>query len=235
MLSQGVLRRIAESLLLSEDDILVEIGGGTGNLTKILLEYPLEKLYVLEIDTQMVEKLKVIKNKKLKVIQADATRFRFCSLGKRLKVTGNLPYNVASLIVENTVINKDCITLGVFMLQKEVALKLAGKSKVSWLTLLLNTFYETEYLMSIPPRFFTPKPKVESGLIRIRRKYNAPALNIPEFKKFLTTLFCARRKMLKKKIPENILKKAGIDPSLRVEQISAEEIIRLYNVYEELR
>jgi len=179
----------------------------------------------------MVRRLKEIEDSRLEVVCADATDFPLCSFGPELKVTGNLPYNVASLIVENVVRHRSCIPLSVLMLQKEVAFRLL--SEKSWLAVLVSTFYRVEYLMTVPPRFFTPKPKVESGVVRLARREELPPIDTERYKKFLLRLFSGRRKMLRKKIPEDILKKAGIDPKLRVEQISSQEILRLYNVYEE--
>ncbi len=230
LVSEGVLKTIAQKLNI-EGDVVVEIGGGTGNLTKVLLSLPLKELFVLEIDPEMVQKLKSISDPRLVVLQEDATKFEFCSLGPRLKIVGNLPYNVGSLIVERLVMSKNCVLMGILMLQKEVALKLAGKGEASWLSVFLQTFYDAQYLLSVPPRFFLPPPKVDSGVIKIERKEDAPSFNLKSYKKFLTHLFSMKRKMLKKKIPLEILKKAGIDPGFRVEQLSLRDIIRLYNFY----
>ncbi len=235
LVSEGVLRTLADSLNCEKGDRVVEIGGGTGNLTRILLEKPLSRLFVLEVDSDMVRELERIEDPRLSVVTADATTFPFCSLGEKLRVIGNLPYNVGSLIVENLVLNRRCIPLGVLMLQKEVALRLTGKGERGWLSVFLNTFYTTEYLMSVPPRFFVPRPKVDSGVIRIVRKEKPPQLDDRRFKEFLLRLFSMKRKMLKKKLPEEVIREAGLDPTLRVEQIPPEDILRLYNVYEEKR
>ncbi len=233
LVSKGVLERIASALEIEDKDIVVEIGGGTGNLTRVLLEHPLKRLYVLELDPDMVEKLSHIEDNRLEVIRVDAGKFDFCSLGGDLKVVGNLPYNVGSLIVENVVFHHRCVSIAVLMLQKEVALKLSGKGSASWLSVFLNTFYETEYVMSVPPRFFVPPPKVDSGVIRCVRKEDPSDLDMKRYKRFLTKLFADRRKMIRKKLPEDTLSKAGIDPKARVEELSVDNFLRLYNVYEE--
>ena len=232
LVSKGVLEKIAQELEIEDGDTLLEVGGGTGNLTKVLLAYSLRKLYVLEIDPQMVECLTRIGDPRLEVLQEDATKFPFCSLAGRLKFTGNLPYNVGSLIVENLVRNRECIPMGVFMLQKEVALKLTGKGSAGWLTVFLNTFYRTEYIMSVPARFFVPPPKVDSGVIKVVRKGPPPEVDTDRYKRMLTALFAMRRKTLKKKLPRDLLEKAKIDPDLRVEELTLEDFLRLYNVYE---
>ncbi len=231
LVSEGVLKNIARSLELGPGDRVIEIGGGTGNLTKVLLEYPVKELLVIELDSQMVAQLKTIGDSRLKVIQGDATKTELCSFGEEIKVVGNLPYNVASLIVERIVFCRECITSAVLMLQKEVALRLSGKGEKGWLSFFLQVFYHVEYLMSVPPRFFIPPPKVDSGVIRIRRKENAPDFNSEDLKAFLIKLFSHRRKMLHKKFDRDILASAGIEPHLRADQLPLEDILELYNVY----
>jgi 16S rRNA (adenine1518-N6/adenine1519-N6)-dimethyltransferase len=232
LVSPGVLRRLVEFLDLSGEDTVVEIGGGSGNLTREILKGGPKKVFTLEIDPHMAEVLRSIKDPRLTVIEADATLFDLCSLGENLKVIGNLPYNVASLIVENTVRCRSCVPLALFMVQKEVALRITGKGEPGWITLFVNTFYRTEYMMSLPPKFFLPRPKVESGVVRFLRREDAPDLDPDRFKRFLTFLFSGRKKKLKNLLPEGVVRSASLDPNLRPHQLSREEILKLYNVFE---
>jgi len=233
LVSEGVLKKIAESVDIKEGDIVVEVGGGTGNLTKVLLDYPLSKLYVIELDKDMVERLKEIKDSRLEIIQEDASGYDFCVLGKELKLVGNLPYNVASLIIENTVHRRKCIPLAVYMVQKEVAEKLEGKKETNWLSVFLRTFYEVEYLMTVPPRFFVPPPRVYSSVIKLKRKKQTPPYDTYHYKKFLTRVFQNRRKVLRKKLGTDLLKKAGIREEARVEELKLEDFLRLYELFSE--
>jgi len=233
LVSEGVLSKIAKELEIKEGEVVVEVGGGTGNLTRVLLRHPLGKLYALELDEEMVEELKKIQDERLEVIKADATDFPFCSLGESLKVVGNLPYNVASLIVENTVYNKDCIPLAVYMVQKEVAEKLEGKKDTGWLSVFVRTFYDVEYLMSVPARFFVPPPKVTSAVIKLKRNEKLKVENLKEYKEFLIRLFENRRKVLRKKIDQGLLEKAGINPEARVEELKLEDFFKLYELSKE--
>jgi len=230
--SEGVLEKIADALEIEEGEKVVEIGGGTGNLTRKLLKRPLGKLFVIELDKEMVEKLKEIEDERLEVIEGDASRFPLCSLGDSLKVAGNLPYNVASLILENTVYNRECVPLAVYLLQKEVAEKLEGKKDTGWLSTFVRTFYEVEYLMTVPPRFFRPPPKVQSGLVRLKRKEKLPVKDAKKYKAFLTKLFANRRKVLRKKVDEELLRKAGVRPEARAEELSLEDFLKLYRLLE---
>lgn len=234
LVARGVLEKIASFLQVEEGDVVVEIGPGTGNLTKEILKNPLKELHLLEIDPQMVEILQnSIKDKRVYIHKADATNFDFCSLGDKLKVIGNLPYNVASLILENTVFHHKCIPLAVYMFQKEVAEKV--QKGPSWLSTFVRTFYRVEYLMSLPARFFRPPPKVQSGLIRLVRKEDTPEVDLKDYKNFLVKLYSLKRKALKSKLSEELLLKAGIDPMCRVESLEPDKVFMLYNMQEKLK
>ncbi|MFN3598765.1 MAG: 16S rRNA (adenine(1518)-N(6)/adenine(1519)-N(6))-dimethyltransferase RsmA [Aquificaceae bacterium] len=229
LVAPRVLESIVKYIDPKEGEILVEIGPGTGNLTKRVLSYPFKKLHLLEIDPDMVEELKnSIKDERVFIHQADATSFDFCTLEDKLKVFGNLPYNVGSLIVENTVFHHRCIPQAIYMLQKEVAEKI--QKGPSWLSTFVRSFYRVEYLMSLPGRFFFPKPKVSSALIRLFRKQNPSDLDLRDYKEFLTVLYSMKRKALKNKICEELLIKLSIDPMLRVEALEPEKVLLLYNI-----
>ena len=234
LVARGVIARIAQLIEPKEDEILVEIGPGTGNLTKEILKYSFRELHLLEIDRSMIESLeKEIRDKRVKIHLADATSFDFCSLGESIKIFGNLPYNVASLILENIVFHHRCIPQAVCMVQKEVAEKIQKGS--SWLSMFVRTFYSVEYLMSIPGRFFLPPPKVQSGLVRLKRIHNPPQLNLEDYKSFLVGLYSMKRKALKNKLQEDLLKSVGINPMERVETLDPERVLLLYNMRQKLR
>ena len=233
ILSEGVTRKIVEEMDINEGDLVIEMGGGTGNLTSQLLKTPLEELTVVEIDPEMVKTLEKIEDKRLKVIKGDATRINICDLYPRAKITGNLPYNVWSRILINVIYNYECLPLGVFMLQKEVAERLSSTKSTSWLGTFINTYYNIIYIMSVPARFFTPKPRVDSGVIKMVKRYENVPKDKHDYKKFLIRVFKHKRKMLKKKLPERVLELAGIDPASRVDQLNHVKIIRLYNLFKE--
>ena len=229
--SKGVVEKIADALEVGETDTVVEIGPGTGVLTGEILARNPKRLIALEVDGELIpllrERFKDYPN--FEVLERDATEVDFCEFGKPIKLAGNLPYNVGSLIVLNTVFAKDCVERAVFMLQKEVAERLTLRhKKPSWLGILLNTFFDTEYLMSVPARFFYPPPKVTSAVIRLRPKEKQPPFDPKKYKTFLERLFENRRKMLKSKIDASLLEKVGINPTARVEELKVEDFIRLF-------
>ncbi len=235
--SGGVVEKIVEVAQITPQDEVIEIGPGTGALTETILKKGSpKKLIALEVDKTLIpllrEKFKDFPN--LEILNADATEVDFCKLADRPILLGNLPYNVGSLIVLNTVMAKDCIKRAVYMLQKEVAEKLTLKSKKpSWLSIFVNTFFDTEYIMSVPARFFYPPPKVTSAVIKMTPKREQPDFDLEDYKRFLEKVFSERRKMLKKKLPLEVLNKTNIDPNQRVEQLKLEDFIRLYKVYKD--
>lgn len=228
LISSGILSKIVEFAQLKEEDVVLEIGPGTGLLTKEILKYPIKRLYLIEIDPEMIDYLKkTLKDERIFLIHGDATTFNFEELGERsLKVLGNLPYNVASLIVENLVYYHSLIPLALFLVQKEVAEKwLSGKS---WLSLFIQTFYELKYLMTIPPRFFKPRPKVDSALLSFHLSPKKEIKDLKDYKKFLTYLYQHKRKMLRKKFPEELLKECHLSGTLRAEDLGLREAFLLY-------
>ncbi len=229
LISPGVISKIVEFAQLEDGDTVVEIGPGTGNLTKEILKKPIKALHVIEVDEEMISFIvERIKDDRLVIHRGEAQSFNLCSLGDELKVLGNLPYNVASLILENLVFHKDCMPLAVLTVQKEVAEKI--QKGPSWLSTFVRTFYRVEYMMSIPPRFFLPPPKVDSAVIRLSSLSHQPSFDLKDYKAFLTKLYSNRRKALKNKMDKKTLLRAGIDPMRRAEELSLDEVMRLYTL-----
>ena len=235
LIGARILQKLVDFTEIKPEEVVVEIGPGTGNLTKYLLKTNLKKLYLIEIDPEMIEYLKkIIRDERVVFINADATKFDFFSLKENnLKLIGNLPYNVASLIIENTVIHKDLIPYAFYMVQKEVAERLINEK--SWLSIFVKTFYEVEYLMSIPARFFIPPPKVVSAFIKLTRKNLIDVYDLKEYKNFLTKIFAQKRKMLKHKINEIYLKDVGISGEKRVEELELKDFLSLYLSFQKLK
>jgi len=120
------------------------------------------------------------------------------------------------------------------MIQKEVAQKLVGKPKTkdyTFMSVFLQTFFDIDYVMSVPARFFSPPPKVTSAVIRMIPKEKLPVSldHMKKYKNFVSMLFSNRRKMLRSKIDKDILERAGIDPKARAEELSVDDFIRLFS------
>jgi len=234
LVSSGVLSKIAEFAEISSADPIVEIGPGTGNLTEDVLKRNPRKLYLLEIDDEMVAYLEErfkdeIQEEKVILFKADAGKFDYALIPEaEFKVLGNLPYNQASLIAERMVYYFQKVPLAVFMVQKEVAER--WMEIESWLSVFIQTFYDIEYMMTVPPRFFVPQPKVDSAVIRLKRKLKVEGFDLKDYKGFLVKLFANRRKALRSKISQDLLERANISPLARAEELTVEDFMRLYRL-----
>ncbi len=235
LISEGVISKIVDTIDVKPEDIIVEIGVGTGQLTQEILKRNPKKLYGIEIDETaypiIEERFKEFEN--FELIKKDFFDVNLYEIAEnqKIKLVGNLPYNVSSLILINTAFYIDILERTVFMLQKEVAEKLIAKPKTksyTFLTIFIQTFFEVEYIMSVPARFFSPPPKVTSAVIRMFPKKNYPKIDKKDFKNFVSSLFSNRRKMLRTKVDENFLKSLNIPPTARVEELKPEDFLRLY-------
>jgi 16S rRNA (adenine1518-N6/adenine1519-N6)-dimethyltransferase len=240
LISEGIIKKIVDEIHIEPEDIIVEIGVGTGQLTKEILHRNPKKLYGVEIDKTaypiIEEKFSKFKNFELiKKDYFDVNLYEIAGNSK-IKLVGNLPYNVSSLILVDTAFKTDILKLCVFMIQKEVAEKLIAKPKTknfTFLTVFIQTFFDVEYVMSVPARFFSPPPKVVSAVVKLIPKEKIPVKDIKDFKSFISNIFAQRRKMLRTKIKEEILEKAKLKPTARIEELDKDDILRLYLVSRE--
>jgi 16S rRNA (adenine1518-N6/adenine1519-N6)-dimethyltransferase len=237
LISENVVKKIVDQININEDDTVIEIGPGTGVLTQEILNRNPLKLYTVEIDTTLYpileEKFKNYPN--FQLIKDDVLKVNIKNFTneKKVKIVGNLPYNVSSLIMINCVFNMEIIEFCVFMIQKEVAEKLVAKPKTkdyTFLSVFMQTFFDIKYIMSVPARFFYPPPKVTSAVVKLipSNKYNLT--DIKKYKNFVSYIFGNRRKMLRTKIDEKILEKLNIKPTLRAEELKVEDFVRLFEV-----
>jgi len=207
---------------------VLEIGPGTGVLTKYLLEKDVA-LTVMDLDQESVEYLKdhfsiehasKISNKKFNVLFADFLKFDLSDLfGKeQFAVTGNFPYNISTQIVFKTIEWREQIPEFTGMFQMEVAKRICEKegSKVyGIMSVLTQAFYDAEYLFTVPPSVFNPPPKVDSGVLRLTRKTDY-SLDVDEklFFRVVKQAFQQRRKTLR-----NSLKTLQLSDDLREKEI----------------
>ncbi len=229
-------RNIAESLTYSGYDNVLEIGPGMGVLTKYLLKKDIE-LGVVEIDKESVQYLHenypVLEGR---IYEEDFLRYDVRSLfhGEPFAIIGNFPYNISTQIVFKTLENRDIIPEFSGMFQKEVAQRIAsphGNKTYGILSVLAQAFYDITYLFTVPPSVFNPPPKVESGVIRLKRKedYSLPC-NEALFFRVVKTAFQQRRKTLRNslkifQLPDNLREDAIFGQ--RPEQLSTEQFIEL--------
>ncbi len=240
LIDLNIAEQIVESLTFKKEDEItncLEIGPGKGVLTQYLLEKKEYNLTAVEFDIEAVEFLKQnINGIEERVVQVDFLKYDIAkNFEYPLVLIGNLPYNISAPIFFKLIDNKDIIPQAVFMIQKEVAERIAskhGSKKYGILSVFLQAFFDIEYLFTVHEDVFDPPPKIKSAVIRLTRKkedYNIA--DYKEFKKMVKQTFGQRRKMLRNtlknydtsKIPQEFLTK-------RPEQLSVKELIDLSNM-----
>ncbi|MBP1671580.1 MAG: rsmA, partial [Bacteroidetes bacterium] len=240
---EKIARRIVDSLILPSEEQqpgvktrVLEIGPGTGVLTKFLIEDKRVDLYAAEIDNESIEFLKInYPSLGEKLLEGDVLRMNLKAVfPEEFHVIGNFPYNISSQIFFKVLDNKENVPQVVCMIQKEVAERLAsppGKKAYGILSVLLQAWYDIEYLFTVDENSFTPPPKVKSAVIRITRN-SRTALECDEslFKAVIKTSFNQRRKAIRNSIKQLLEGRPAPDSYLfgqRPEQLSVEEFIEL--------
>lgn len=226
--------------LAPETKHFIEIGPGTGVLTDFLIKKDTADFKVIEIDKESVDYLN-IKYPQLKdqIIFGDFLRTDLHEIfTEKFSVIGNFPYNISSQILFKVLDYKHQVTEVVGMFQKEVAKRVAagpGSKTYGILSVLLQAFYDIEYLFSVPPEVFIPPPKVHSGVIRLRRN-NVEKLDCDEklFKTVIKTAFNQRRKTISNSLKsmgfKDHLDKLGHLAGQRPEQLGVAEFVEITNV-----
>ena len=239
----GVAQQIAQSLKIEQVMLVLEIGPGMGVLTQYLLQNPNIRLTAIELDRESVDYLK-LHFPQLNLIQADFLKFDLSLLypeNTQFCVIGNYPYNISSQILFKVLDYKNQIPCCSGMFQKEVAERIAskpGKKAYGILSVLLQTYYDIEYLFTVDEHNFNPPPKVKSAVIRLTRN-NRQQLDCDEqlFKKIVKTAFNQRRKQMRNSLAQLIGKDNNIINNAiftkRPEQLSVEEFISLTKLIEQ--
>ncbi len=236
---RGVLERIAREIAPLPEQALVEVGPGRGALTERLIGQS-RTLDAIEIDRDLAAQLRArwgaAQGFELHV--ADALKFDFAALarmrGSRLRVIGNLPYNISTPLLFHIAAAHEHIDDLHVMLQKEVIERIAaapGSDSYGRLTVMLAPWFEARHLFDVGPGAFTPAPRVWSAVARlaVRRE---PAFTVPPaFARTVSAAFSQRRKTLRNAlrllIDADAIAAAGIDPGLRPETLSPAEFAKL--------
>ena len=238
--NETIAQQIADSLTLHGDyKKVLEIGPGMGVLTKYLLQKKEFATWVIEVDKESVAYLKEkYEGLKDRIIESDFLKFDLNIFSdKPFAIIGNFPYNISTQILFRVFENRNKVLEVVGMFQKEVAERIAskpGNKSYGILSVLLQAFYDIEYLFTVEPAVFTPQPKVKSGVIRLLRN-KTEKLNCDEkfFKTVVKTAFNQRRKTLRNALrplmqnsfPENL-------PYMkcRAEELGFEKFVELTNL-----
>ena len=229
LIDEEIAAQIAESLSYTGYDHLLEIGPGTGMLTKYLIRQPVQ-LVAMDLDRESINYLEnefleehaalIHTGRGVRIIQADFLKCDVDTIFKNnpFAVIGNFPYNISSQILFKVLELREQIPEFAGMFQKEVAMRIcadSGNKTYGIISILAQAFYETEYLFTVSPDVFSPPPKVESAVIRLKRRENF-SLNCDEalFFRVVKTAFNQRRKTLR-----NSLKTFNLSQNLKEDAI----------------
>ena len=241
----NIAKRIADTVDTPLPDLpVLEVGPGMGVMTQYLVEKP-RPLKVVEIDRESVAWLNEhFPSLRENIIGADFLRMDLNEVfdGQQFVLTGNYPYDISSPIFFKMLDNKDLIPCCTGMIQHEVALRMAskpGNKQYGILSVLIQAWYDVEYLFTVEPGVFNPPPKVQSAVIRMTRN-QVTDLGCDEqlFKRVVKTTFNQRRKMLRVSLrqllpPTISLSSSTFDLTLRPEQLTIQQFVELTNMVEE--
>jgi 16S rRNA (adenine1518-N6/adenine1519-N6)-dimethyltransferase len=234
----GVIDDIVRGIDPRPGQALVEIGPGLGAMTDPVVER-CEHLTVVELDRDLAARLR--QRPELTVVESDVLRVDFgaladqalASTGKKLRVIGNLPYNISTPILFHLLPWADKVQDQHFMLQKEVVDRMVaspGKKDFGRLSVMLQWRYDMENILDVPPEAFDPPPRVDSAIVRMVPLATPPAINPDVLSELVTVAFSQRRKILRHTLGAWI-KQRGLDVSFdvqrRAEEVPVAEYLRL--------
>jgi len=249
LIDTNVIKNIVDTTSIINKSIL-EIGPGTGNLTREILNRDPKNLFVIEKDFELSNLLKKNFKDKIKIINTDVLKFDEKNLfNEKLTVFGNLPYNISTEILCKWIINLDNDNFWfdelVLMFQKEVADRIIAKfntSKYGRLTIISNWKLDIKKICDISPNSFSPRPKIESTLLHFIPKKKFFKISEPKnLEKITRIFFNHRRKMIKKPFNQifngndEVINKLKINLSLRPQNLDLTTYYNLTKEYENLR
>ena len=198
---EAVVDAIVDVIDPKPGQALVEIGPGLGAMTNPLVER-CERLTVIELDRDLAARLR--KRSELNVIESDVLKADFAAIatqaGQKLRVVGNLPYNISTPILFHLLEHVDHVVDQHFMLQKEVVDRMAaspGNKDYGRLSVMLQWRYDIESVLDVPPEAFDPPPRVDSAVVRMQPLPLAAGVNAKLLGELVTVAFSQRRKLLR--------------------------------------
>lgn len=243
LVDKNIILKIINEFYPQTNDKVIEIGPGTGALTSILID-KVNSLTAVEIDKRVIENL-TKEIPKLNIINKDFLKTDLKEIideNKKVRVIGNIPYNITSPILFKLIEKRELISDAMFMVQYEVAKRITakqGRKDYGILGVLLNYFAETRLCFKISPNVFYPKPKVFSAIIHIafkEKEYNG--IDDKHFIQVVKAAFGNRRKTLKNSLSNSIF--SGVDFEVlshlvtkRAEELSIQDFVLLANLIKE--
>lgn len=247
LVDKQVLNSIGDSINATEEDLIIEIGPGMGALTKILKKKG-SNLICFEIDNDLIPILKSLEDNKTKIINEDILKVDFKNIisqytYNKLYIVGNLPYYITTPIIKHIIDSNIPVDEMIFMVQNEVAdrfTSLPGNKEYGSITLYLHYYYNLEKLFVVHKTSFSPAPKVESAIIRLKKRENMPVVDTDEYFKLVNDAFKQKRKTLKNNLSNydfnkihEVLTKNNFPVNVRAEELSEDIFIEILNAIKE--
>lgn len=238
LVDRGIIGAIVSAINPARGDTVVEIGPGLGAITEPLLQR-VDHLHVVEIDRDLIARLKKQHApERMTIHEGDALAFDFSSIGRDLRLVGNLPYNISTPLLFHLADYGPLVRDMHFMLQKEVVERMVsapGDADFGRLSVMLQYRFHLEWLIDVPPECFDPPPKVQSAVVRLIPKDPVllTAKDLGKLSSIVQVAFAQRRKMLRNTL-KGVLDDAGfaaleISPTLRPEDVSVDDYVRIAN------
>ena len=248
LVDKNIIKKIVEAGNILPNSVILEVGAGTGNLTESILEKKPKKLFIIEKDEKLVERLKERFDKKIEIIPKDVLKVSENLISpSKLIVFGNLPYNISTQILSKWITNdnqNNWYENYILMFQKEVADRILAKTdskNFGRLSILANWKLSVKKIFDISASCFLPKPKVESTLLKFTPKKNYPKLKKSKNLEIVTRVFFnQRRKKIKNplnqlfKKTDTIVQKLNLNLELRPQNLSPDIYYKIAKEYENL-
>ena len=243
LVDTNVIDKIIHSINPQPEDHIIEIGPGLGALTRPLLK-TLNQLDAIELDRDVIPQLKTLEgSEKLHIHNIDVLAFDFTEFKRsnfehgKLRIIGNLPYNISTAVLFHLVSHRNCIHDLHFMLQKEVVERIAartGSNDYGRLSVMMQLYFRISPLFTVAPQCFRPVPRVQSAIVRMVPRTSLAITNDEHdaFAALVRQAFSQRRKTLKNTLrglcDSGQIDAAGIDPGKRPQELGVEDYISLF-------
>jgi 16S rRNA (adenine1518-N6/adenine1519-N6)-dimethyltransferase len=238
LVDRGIISAIVYAINPQRSDTVVEIGPGLGAITEPLMAC-VDHLHVVEIDRDLIARLKKQHSpERMTIHEGDALAFDFASIGRNLRLVGNLPYNISTPLLFHLAEAAEIVHDMHFMLQKEVVERMVatpGDTDFGRIAVMLQYRFHIEWLIDVPPESFEPAPKVQSAVVRLIPKdvSELHAKKLEKLSHVVQVAFSQRRKMLRNTLKGTLsdagFAELGIDPTRRAEDIPVEDYVRIAN------
>jgi len=243
LVDRNIIEKILKYIGLSKEDYVLEIGPGDGALTKYITAL-VNNLTIIEKDSNLINELSLIVEdcENVKIYNEDVLKFNFSSIKTKMRIIGNLPYNISTEIIFKLCNLRNVIDMH-FMLQKEVVDRIISKpdSKVyGRLSIMAQTYFDTKKLFDVSENVFNPRPKVKSSFIRLIPKSQVFDNLKHEvcFFDIVKSAFETRRKMIRSSLNNYLSEKdfanIGIDSKSRAENLTVENYLSISRYVKEI-